>query len=206
MTVDLFGYKPMEGQNLLARDGQVSYLSHLFSSPEAERLMTRLMQEIEWQHDRAVIFGKTIITRRQVAWYADYPYTYTYSGTTKMALPWVEVLKEIRLRVEAVCRTSFNSCLLNLYPSGEDGMAWHSDAERELRRNGVIASVSFGAERRFQFRHKATKELVTLWLERGSLLIMEGAVQSHWLHRLPPTSQIKASRINLTFRQMNPAN
>ena len=203
MTNDLFGYESMAGRNLLPMGGQVTYWSRLFSPSEADRLAVRLMQEVEWRNDQAVIFGKIIITRRQVAWYADQPYAYTYSGTTKTALPWLEPLNEIRQRVESICQTSFNACLLNLYPSGEDGMAWHSDAEKELRQNGVIASLSFGAERRFQFKHKKTKELVTLWLEHGSLLVMEGATQSHWLHRLPKAPQVKEHRINLTFRQMN---
>lgn len=203
MTTDLFGYKPLQGRNLLPRDGQVTYFGRLFSSCEADRLAGRLTQEIEWQNDQAVIFGKVITTRRQVAWYADQPYTYTYSGSTKTALPWCELLKEINQRVEAACKTSFNSCLLNLYPCGEDGMAWHSDAEKELKQNGVIASISLGAERRFQFKHKQTKELVTLWLEHGALLVMEGVTQRHWLHRLPQAPHIKAPRVNLTFRQMN---
>lgn len=204
MTTDLFGYKPMEGRNLLPKDGQVTYRGGLFSPSEANRLAARLMQEVEWRHDQAVVFGKTITTRRQVAWYADQPYAYAYSGTTKTALPWIEVLKEMQPRVEAICKTSFNSCLLNLYPTGEEGMAWHSDAERELKRGGVIASISLGAERRFQFKHRVTKEVVTLWLEHGALLVMEGSTQLHWLHRLPQTPHITAPRVNLTFRQMNP--
>lgn len=203
MESDLFGYKPIEGCNLLPKDGEVRYFGQIFTRCEAEQIAAQLLKDIEWQNDKAVIFGKLIVTRRQVAWYADKPYAYSYSGTTKTALPWTQLLKDINARVAAVCQETFNSCLLNLYPCGEDGMAWHSDAEKELRQNGTIASVSFGAERRFQFKHKNTKEVVTVFLESGSLLAMQGVTQSCWLHRLPKAPGLKTPRINLTFRQMN---
>jgi len=95
---------------------------------------------------------------------------------------------------------TFNSCLLNLYHSGEEGMAWHSDAEKDLKKNGAIGSLSLGAERKFAFRHKQTKEKVELYLEHGSLLVMKGTTQTNWLHRLPPAKKVTALRINLTFR------
>lgn len=203
MEADLFGYAPMEGRNLLPKDGEVKYFGRIFTLYEAEQIADSLLKEIEWQNDKVVIFGKLMVTRRQVAWYADKPYAYSYSGTTKTALPWPQRLQEIKARVEAVCRESFNSCLVNLYLSGADGMEWHSDAEKELRKDGTIASLSFGAERQFQFRHKTTKEVVSVFLENGSLLAMQGATQSHWLHRLPKAAQVKTPRINLTFRQMD---
>jgi alkylated DNA repair dioxygenase AlkB len=102
--------------------------------------------------------------------------------------------------VEAKTGETFNSCLLNLYHSGEEGMAWHSDGEKDLKKNGAIASLSFGAERRFLFKHKETKQNVSVQLEKGSLLVMKGSTQTHWLHRLPPTKKVKTPRINLTFR------
>lgn len=201
---DLFGYKPTTGHNLLPRDGHVSYFGRVFTPAEADHLKASLLEAVEWRNDQAIIFGKTITTRRQVAWYADQPYAYRYSGTTKRALPWPEFLVSVNQKIAALCQDSFNSCLLNLYPSGEDGMAWHSDAEKELKRNGVIASVSLGAERKFQFQHKETKALVSVWLEHGSLLVMKGETQSYWLHRLPKMAQLASPRINLTFRQINP--
>lgn len=203
MMEDLFGYKPMIGHNLLPQDGLVAYFGPVFTVSEADELVGRLLAEIEWRNDQAVVFGKTILTRRQVAWYADQPYAYTYSGVTKRALAWTDLLKAINLKIAVLCQESFNSCLLNLYPSGQDGMAWHSDAEKELKRHGVIASVSFGTARRFQFRHKKTEALVSLWLEHGSLLVMKGETQSYWLHRLPKMARVDSPRINLTFRQMN---
>ncbi|MEY4484578.1 MAG: hypothetical protein RL693_2030, partial [Verrucomicrobiota bacterium] len=127
-------------------------------------------------------------------------FSYTYSGTTKQALVWTEELRELKVLVEKFSGTSFNSCLLNLYHDGDEGMAWHSDDEKSLGRNTTIASLSFGAERKFCFKHKRTQQTVSLMLESGSLLVMKDATQSYWLHRLPKSAKIKTPRINLTFR------
>lgn len=203
MTPDLFDTQPVPGRNLLPRDGDVEYFGQIFTSAEADQIFAHLCQDIEWHHDQAVIYGKTITTRRKVAWYAEQPYSYTYSGTTKTALGWTELLLKIKQQVEAVSQTSFNSCLLNLYHSGEEGMAWHSDAEQELKPQGEIASLSFGAVRNFQFKHKGTKDRIGIRLEHGSLLVMKGTTQTHWLHCLPKAARLKTPRINLTFRQIN---
>src|SRR5690606_35552282 len=150
----------------------------------------------------AIIFGKEIITKRKVAWYGDKPFEYTYSNTTKLALPWTKELLELKIKIETQTGETFNSCLLNLYHSGEEGMAWHSDAEKDLLKNGAIGSLSFGAERKFAFKHKVSQETVSLILENGSLLVMKDTTQSHWLHRLPPTKRISKPRVNLTFRMI----
>ena len=144
--------------------------------------------------------GKEIITKRKVAWCADKPFNYTYSRITKTALPWTRELLELKNLVESTCQEQFNSCLLNLYHNGEEGMAWHSDAETTLKKNGAIGSVSLGAARKFGFKHKRTKEVVYKILEPGSLLVMKGSTQTNWLHRLPPIKSIHLPRINLTFR------
>ena len=107
---------------------------------------------------------------------------------------------KLKALAEAKSGETYNSCLLNLYHSGEEGMAWHSDGEKDLKKNGAIASMSFGAERKFAFKHKETKEKIDIFLENGSLLVMKDTTQSHWLHRLPPTKMIKTPRVNLTFR------
>ena len=159
-----------------------------------------MLDNIEWENDKAIIFGKLIITKRKVAWYADQPFDYTYSKTTKSALPWTKELAELKEIIEQETGETFNSCLLNLYHSGEEGMAWHSDGEKDLKKNGAIASLSFGADRKFSFKHKTTKQTVSVFLEKGSLLVMKGTTQTNWLHRLPPTKKVKTPRINLTFR------
>lgn len=196
--MDLFNSETDD--NLLPFDGEVNYYGSIMTIKKAQEYYEKLLQQIKWENDKAIIFGKLIVTKRKVAWYGDHPFDYTYSKTTKSALPWNKELIELKEMVEAKTGETFNSCLLNLYHSGDEGMAWHSDGEKDLKKNGAIASLSFGAERKFLFKHKMTKQNVSVQLEKGSLLVMKGVTQSHWLHRLPPTKKVKTSRINLTFR------
>ena len=186
--------------NLLPKDGGVNYYGKILSKEKSDYYYEELLNEIEWKNDKAIIFGKAIITKRKVAWYGDKPFEYTYSNTSKYAISWTKELLELKQIVEQETGETFNSCLLNLYHNGEEGMAWHSDGETDLKKDGAIASVSFGAERKFAFKHKHTKEKVELFLEHGSLLVMKGKTQTYWLHRLPPTKKVNSPRINLTFR------
>ena len=189
--------------NLLPKDGVVNYFGKLLPGKEANYYFDYLMKAIAWKNDQALIYGKLILTKRKVAWYGDKEFEYTYSNTTKRALSWSAELLELKAIVEERTGEKFNSCLLNLYHDGEEGMAWHSDAEKDLKKNGAIGSLSFGAERKFAFKHKESKEIVSLILEHGSLLVMKDTTQSHWLHRLPPTKLITEPRINLTFRTID---
>lgn len=198
--MSLFPQNPTE--NLLPFDGTVNYFGKIIPFQEANCYYDILMNNIEWRNDEAVIFGKHIITARKVAWYADANFSYTYSNTTKQALAWTKELLELKHLSEQLTNEKYNSCLLNLYHNGNEGMAYHSDAETALRKNGAIASLSFGAERKFSFKHKTNKQTVSLFLEHGSLLVMKDTTQTNWLHRLPPTTKINTPRINLTFRQM----
>ncbi|MCZ8215787.1 MAG: alpha-ketoglutarate-dependent dioxygenase AlkB [Cyclobacteriaceae bacterium] len=186
--------------NLLPHDGVVNYYGKIMSDQEALNFFNNLFNTIEWRNDEAVIYGKHYVTKRKVAWYGDKPYAYSYSNTTKEALPWTTELQILKTLAEKLSGETYNSCLLNLYHTGEEGMAWHSDAEKTLKKHGAIASFSFGAERKFAFKHKKTADTISLLLEHGSLLIMKGTTQDHWLHRLPPTTKVKRPRINLTFR------
>ncbi|GAA4807468.1 alpha-ketoglutarate-dependent dioxygenase AlkB [Olivibacter ginsenosidimutans] len=198
--IDLFNSIEDEQQNLLPKDGVVWYYGKLWNQPVADHYLDRLLYTVEWRNDEAVIYGKKIITKRKVAWYGEKPFEYTYSGTTKRAQYWTKELIELKKIVEQRTGETYNSCLLNLYHDGEEGMAWHSDAETDLKKDGAIGSLSFGAERKFAFKHKQTKEKVDLILEHGSLLVMKGMTQTFWLHRLPPTKRVKRPRVNLTFR------
>lgn len=191
-------------QNILPYDGEVIYYGHVLSEDIAKQYYNTLLLEIPWQHDEALIYGKRIITKRKVAWYGDDNYNYTYSKTTKTALPWTKALLELKQLVENNCGTKFNSCLLNLYHDGDEGMAWHSDDEKALGKNTVIGSLSFGAVRKFSFKHKQTGEKREIILDNGSLLVMKGTTQTNWLHRLPKSAKIKHPRINLTFRTIVP--
>ncbi len=190
--------------NILNTDGTVNYYGKiLLSSEEANRYFDLLMQNTQWEKDEVIIFGKRITTKRKVAWYGDSEYLYTYSNTTKRALAWTKELSELKQIVEEYAEIKFNSCLLNLYHNGNEGMGWHSDDEESLGKNNTIASLSFGAERKFSFKHKQTKQIVSLVLEDGSLLIMKDATQSNWLHSLPKSKNITQPRINLTFRTIH---
>lgn len=186
--------------NLLPYDGVVNYYGKVMKQKDANRYFDLLLNTIEWKNDEAVIFGKHIITKRKAAWYGDSDYLYTYSNTTKQALLWTRELLELRKIVEELTGETFNSCLLNLYHNGDEGMAWHSDDERSLGKNTIIASFSFGAERKFSFKHKKSKQAVSILLENGSLLIMKDTTQTNWLHSLPKSKKINKPRINLTFR------
>ncbi|WP_300665412.1 alpha-ketoglutarate-dependent dioxygenase AlkB [Fluviicola sp.] len=187
-------------RNLLPKDGTVHYYGILLEKKEADLYLEKLLENIEWKNDEAVIFGKHILTKRKVAWYGKKAFSYTYSNTTKYALPWTKELQKLKMLIEQESGETFNSCLLNLYHNGDEGMAWHSDAETDLKKDGAIASMSFGAERKFAFKHKQSMEKVELILEHGSLLVMKDTTQTHWLHRLPPSKKIHEPRVNLTFR------
>lgn len=201
--MDLFSNETDPDINLLPKEGTVNYYGKMLTQREADHYFQYLLNSIDWENDQAIIFGKLIITKRKVAWYGDRDFDYTYSNTTKRALPWTSPLLALKSLAEQKTGETYNSCLLNLYHSGAEGMAWHSDGEKALKKNGAIASLSFGAARKFSFKHKETKETVSLLLEHGSLLLMKGETQSHWLHRLPPTTRVTTPRINLTFRTID---
>lgn len=188
--------------NILPYDGETLYFGPVFSDVESANYYNRLMESIEWKNDEAFIFGKHFITKRKVAWYGDRNFHYTYSKATKHALPWTPELLKLKEIAEEKTKATYNSCLLNLYHDGEEGMAYHSDDEKTLARDASIASLSFGAKRRFLFRHKTKKETVGLTLENGSLLVMKGKTQTYWMHRLPKSKKVSTPRINLTFRKM----
>lgn len=197
--MDLFTQNNDNTLNILPFDGTVNYYGQIFDQ-QSPRYYQKLMDSIQWQPDEIIMFGKLIVTKRKVAWYAEKELDYTYAKKTKKAVLFTPELLEIKTVVERISNETFNSCLLNLYHDGEEGMGWHTDAEKELKPNGAIASVSFGAVRKFSFKHKQNNTLVDVLLENGSLLIMKDQTQQHWLHQLPKSKRIKTPRINLTFR------
>lgn len=203
LKMDLFEGINEQPVNVIQKDGRVTYYNGILATESANNYLHALLKKIAWKQDEVNIFGKQIITKRKVAWYADKPYQYTYSNSTKQALPWIDELLQLKKIVEKKSGESFNSCLLNLYEDGSQGMAWHSDAEKELKKNGAIGSLSLGAKRKFSFKHKISKQTVSLMLDHGSLLIMKDSIQTHWLHRLPPTKTVNRPRVNLTFRTIN---
>ena len=187
-------------QNLLPYDGEAFYLKNVFTTTVADQYFSALEKNILWEHDEGILFGKHYITDRMVAWYGDQPFVYSYSKAPKEALPWTKTLLAIKKTVEEEASCRFNSCLLNYYHHGDEGMGWHSDNEKEMLKEGTIASLSLGATRKFSFKHKKTKETVALELTHGSLLLKKKEIQEHWLHSLPKTKKVNSSRINLTYR------
>ena len=200
--LNLFSQQIAQPSNVLPRDGGCLYFGTVFEAEMATAYLHVLLHSIPWQHDHLVIFGRRIVTQRETAWYGDKRYAYTYSNATKTALSWTAELLEIKELVERLSGESFNSCLLNLYHDGNEGLGWHSDDEDTIVPHSAIASVSFGAERRFEFRHRTTKDKGSLILEHGSLLVMYDETQVHWQHSLPKSKRVTLPRVNLTFRRM----
>jgi len=192
-----------EPENLLSKDGIAIYHGIVFSEKEATLICKELLDTIPWKQDEVVMFGKKIMTKRKVAWYADAGITYTYAGIKKSGLVWTPALIGIKQKVEAITSANYNACLLNLYHEGEEGMGWHRDNEKEMVAESSIASLSFGAVRNFAFKHATTNERLDIELANGSLLDMKGSIQQHWYHSLPKTKKVKQMRINLTFRLMH---
>ena len=186
--------------NLLPKDGTVNYYGKIFTEEQSEIYYVKLLNEINWQHDVVKIFVKEFITKRKVAFLGDEGISYKYSGKTKIAEKWLKFILEIKSTVEQISGEKFNACLLNYYHNGSEAMSWHSDNEKEILKHSAIASVSFGAERKFGFKHNFSKEEISLMLENGSLLIMKDETQIYWKHKLYTNAKISEPRINLTFR------
>ena len=182
----------------------VEYIENFFDFDQSQLYMKHLTNDIKWKREKIRMWGREIVTKKRIAWYADEGKSYTYSGSTFHPDQWNELLLEIKKHVEQYIKFQFNSVLLNEYPNGKVGMGWHSDDERELGIDPIIASLSFGANRDFIFKHKTDKsfENIKIHLKSGSLLLMLGSTQHHWKHSLPKRLKVREPRINLTFRKI----
>ena len=182
----------------------LKYIENFFNLDESHLYMRKLTQSVFWRREKIKMWGKEIVTKKRIAWYADDGKSYTYSGSTFFPSQWNNVLLQLKEKVENYSEIKFNSVLLNEYPNGEVGMGWHSDDEKELGTDPIIASLSFGANRDFIFKHKTDRSIenVKLHLKSGSLLLMLGSTQHYWKHSLPKRLKVKEPRINLTFRNI----
>lgn len=189
-------------QTIINQDGECLYYPNFFDQKESNSYLNKLYHKIEWSQEEMFIYGKQVKFPRLSAWYGEKEKTYSFSGKTYTPLVWNESLLAIKYKVEEFCNTSFNSVLLNLYRNGADSMGWHADNEQELGRNPTIASVNFGAARKFQLKHLMSKEKIEVVSEHGSLLIMKGKLQHYWQHQIPKTKLKVSERINLTFRKV----
>lgn len=194
-----------EATEISLLNGELAYYPQFFNLAESNHFMQLLKETIDWKQESMKIYGKAVLFPRLMAWYGDNAASYGFSGNTFASQPWTPGLLQIRDRITTVSGRIFNSVLLNLYRNGNDSMGWHADDEPELGKHPVIASVNFGATRRFQLRYKNDhKRKYALSLQHGSLLIMKGALQDHWEHQVPKTTKVSDGRINLTFRFIHP--
>ena len=183
-------------------DGEILFMRNFLSTSEAKHYFDLLQNNIDWKQEEVRFYGKTYPVPRKTAWYGYEGFNYSYSGITCFPEIWTKELLEIKNAIEQFIPTEdFTSVLLNLYNNGNDKMGWHADDEKELGTNPIIASVSLGETRRFDIKHKQNKDLQFKFeLTSGSLLIMRGALQHHWVHQIPAQKKVKNPRINLTFR------
>ncbi|WP_194774618.1 alpha-ketoglutarate-dependent dioxygenase AlkB family protein [Pararhodonellum marinum] len=188
-------------ENLLPYEGEAYYFPDFFDPEKSQYFFQNLKENIHWKQEPIKIFGKEVLQPRLTALYGNPEIPYSYSGIRMQAQPFNEALNNIKNRIEQVAKVDFTHVLLNYYRHGQDSMGWHRDNEKELGPNPVIGSISFGAKRKFHFRHYRDKRTkVTLDLQHGSFLLMAGATQHHWEHQVPKTRQKLGERINLTFR------
>lgn len=190
-----------EGE-LLPCDGSAILYPQFLSPTEADDILARLLDEEPWESHAIALFGRRVLEPRMSVWHGDEGRSYTYSGTQRAPVPWTPLLAELRDRCGEKAGTCFNGLLANLYRNGQDSMGWHSDDEAALGPEPVIASLSLGAERRFDLRHRLTGQSISALLPHGSLLVMSGLSQSHWMHRVARTARVSSARVNLTFRRL----
>jgi alkylated DNA repair dioxygenase AlkB len=198
--LNIFG---ADAVNPLFKDGLIEYVPQFFSRDESGLLFDDLKENIDWRQETLQIYGRQVKTPRLTAWYGDEGISYKYSGVVFNALPWTDALLQIKQKIEPLAGEEFNSVLLNLYRNGNDSMGWHSDDEPELGINPIIASVNFGQERRFDFRHTKDHHIkYSVNLSGGSVLVMKGNIQHNWQHQIAKTKKANNARINLTFRKI----
>lgn len=198
--LDMFSSPPEYGETIKITNGEYVYMPNFFDRQTSNEYLSAFIKNINWKQEEMNMYGKQVMFPRLTSWYGDSDKPYTFSGITLNPHPWNKELLEIKDKIEPKCEVKFNSVLLNLYRDGNDSISWHTDAEKELGKNPLIASVNFGAERKFQLKHRDNGEKVNLILQHGSLLIMKGEIQHYWLHQVPKTKEVLKERVNLTFR------
>jgi alkylated DNA repair dioxygenase AlkB len=198
--LDLFNSSKTNTEKKQIQNGEYLHISNFFDKSTSDNYLKTLLDTIDWKQEKMNMYGKELLFPRLTAWYGDNDKPYSFSGITLKPKQWTKDLLEIKSKVETKTDVSFNSVLLNRYRNGNDSISWHTDAEKELGKNPIIASVNFGATREFQLRHIHTKEKLSIQLSHGSLLIMLGELQHFWQHQIPKTKKPVSERINLTFR------
>lgn len=201
MRQSLFDSRYCEVEELLPHAGSARLYRSAVDPRTAQRAFTELLEAVPWEQRSVQMFGKSVPQPRLVAWFGDGA-SYTYSGLRLEPHPWLPLLLELRRVCEELAGVGFNSALANLYRDGNDAVSWHADNEPELGEDPVIASMSLGAVRRFDFRHRQSGETVRTELPSGSVLVMSGESQKAWMHQVPRMAKVSEPRINLTFRRV----
>ena len=192
-----------ESANILPFDGEAYLYTNFLKEERPYHFFNQLLDTTDWKQEGMKMYGKHIEFPRLTAWYGDEGKVYKYSGLVNVPIPFTGLLLEMKQAIESKTGFEFNAALLNLYRSEKDSMGWHSDDEAELGINPVIASLSFGETRNFQFKHKTvSKTTQTIQLSNNSLLLMKGTTQHNWLHQIPKSSKPAKARINITFRKI----
>ena len=205
---DLFA--PVDGFELLAMEGaDVARLPRLDLGRPDHEVLAELIAQVPWRAERIVVFGREVAQPRLSAWYGDAGAAYTYSGLHLRPRPWTPQLAELKRRVERASGAEFNSVLLNYYRDHRDGMGFHADDEPELGPRPTIASLSLGERRVFVMKRRSVRGAapgatppVRIPLDSGSLLLMRGETQRHWLHGIAKLARPCGPRVNLTFRRI----
>ncbi len=187
-------------QHIPLKDAELWFYPDFFAAEESQQLLTHFLNEVELEQGEITLFGKHYKTPRLEGLFSDENLNYSYSGQQLRAKHFTPLLRDIKTKIEEFCGFKFNCVLIILYRDGQDSNGWHADNEPELGPDPVIASVSLGAERRFDLKHTQSGELFQLYLPAGSLLIMGKGSQIHWKHQLPKSKKISSPRVNLTFR------
>lgn len=181
-------------------DARIRFWPNWLEEALAQQLLDQLQQQLDWQQDHIMMFGKPVLIPRRQVWMGDAHCAYSYSGTRFEPQPWQPQLQQLAAQLSVLLQQPFNCVLLNLYADGQQHMGWHADNEPELGHDPVIASLSLGASRRFDLKHRRQDWQLQLALGSGSLLVMDSGCQQHWLHRLPKQTKVNNARLNLTFR------
>jgi alkylated DNA repair dioxygenase AlkB len=200
--LDMFASVPDYNEPIKIDNGEYLYIPNFYDKNKADRYLKTFIENIKWKQESMNMYGKQILFPRLTSWYGDINNPYSFSGITLQPHPWNKELLEIKENIEPKSGVKFNSVLLNRYRNGNDSISWHTDAEKELGKNPIIASVNFGAERKFQLKHMKTNEKIEIVLKHGSLLVMMGELQHYWKHQVPKTKTVNNERVNLTFRMI----
>lgn len=201
-SVFYYGVYLVKMKRIEVNNGWYIFIENFYDSPRSEVLHSYLLKELPWKSGEIKLFGKVYPIPRKEVYFSDNELSYSYSGKELIIDVWDKNVLGIKSGVEALLNVKFNACLANLYCNGQDSNGWHADNEKELGRNPIIASVSFGATRRFDLKHQSTKEKLSFQLASGSLLVMGGEMQHFWKHQIPKQKNINDPRVNLTFRQV----